>query len=82
MLWVRTIKDKGVDEAIRLFPEFKKKYPDDIDESTINWIGYTLLNANQNEDAIKFFKLNVETFPDSANVYDSLAEAYMQSGQT
>lgn len=82
MLWVQTIKDKGADEAIRLFPEMRGKYPDDIDESTINWLGYTLLNAGRNKDAIKFFKLNVETYPDSANVYDSLAEAYMRSGKT
>jgi CubicO group peptidase (beta-lactamase class C family) len=82
MLWVKTIKDKGADEAIRLFPEMKEKYPDDIDESNVNWLGYTLLNAGRNEEAIKFFKLNVETFPDSTNVYDSLAEAYMRSGET
>lgn len=82
MLWINAIKDKGADEAIRLFPEMRKKYPDDIDEGTINWLGYTLLNAGRNEEAIKFFKLNVETFPDSTNVYDSLAEAYMRSGQT
>ncbi len=32
------------------------------------------------QEAIKLFKLNVEYFPDSWNVYDSLAEAYMKNG--
>nr|NIR48311.1 tetratricopeptide repeat protein [candidate division KSB1 bacterium]NIR73039.1 tetratricopeptide repeat protein [candidate division KSB1 bacterium]NIS23819.1 tetratricopeptide repeat protein [candidate division KSB1 bacterium]NIT70746.1 tetratricopeptide repeat protein [candidate division KSB1 bacterium]NIU24468.1 tetratricopeptide repeat protein [candidate division KSB1 bacterium] len=31
--------------------------------------------------AIAVFKLNVEAYPDSWNVYDSLAEAYMENGQ-
>jgi cytochrome c-type biogenesis protein CcmH/NrfG len=30
--------------------------------------------------AIQVFKLNADTFPESANVWDSLAEAYMKSG--
>ena len=28
------------------------------------------------------FKLNVELYPESANVYDSLGEAYMNSGNS
>jgi cytochrome c-type biogenesis protein CcmH/NrfG len=31
-------------------------------------------------EAIEIFKLNVETYPASANVYDSLGEAYMLNG--
>ena len=30
--------------------------------------------------AIAIFKLNVELFPQSANAYDSLGEAYMKKG--
>jgi tetratricopeptide (TPR) repeat protein len=30
--------------------------------------------------AINLFKLNVELFPNVANTYDSLAEAYLKSG--
>ncbi len=82
MLWSRVIKTEGVEKAIELFPEMREKYPDDIDEGTVNTLGYTLLNSGRNEDAIKFFKLNVKTFPESANTYDSLAEAYMRTGET
>jgi tetratricopeptide (TPR) repeat protein len=31
-------------------------------------------------EAIEVFKLNVEVYPQSCNVYDSLAEAYMVNG--
>ena len=31
-------------------------------------------------ETIEIFKLNVEVYPQSANVYDSLGEAYMMNG--
>jgi tetratricopeptide (TPR) repeat protein len=31
-------------------------------------------------EAIALFKINVEFYPKSSNVYDSLAEAYMTNG--
>jgi tetratricopeptide (TPR) repeat protein len=58
----------------------RKEYPDEFDESGINALGYTLLNARRYPEAIAIFKLNVEAYPRSANVYDSLAEAYMRNG--
>ena len=33
-----------------------------------------------NAEAIKVFKLALEIYPKSANLYDSLGEAYMRSG--
>jgi tetratricopeptide (TPR) repeat protein len=38
------------------------------------------MNSGKTAEAIELLKLNVESFPDSANVYDSLAEAYMKAG--
>jgi len=55
----------------------------DIDanlESQINSLGYRLLNANKYEEAIMVFKFNVQSFPGSANCYDSLGEAYLTKG--
>ena len=37
-------------------------------------------NAGRIDDAITLFKLNVEDYPKSANVYDSLGEAYEKKG--
>lgn len=49
-------------------------------ESWINGLGYLLLRQEKHELAIKVFKFNVSAFPKSANVYDSLGEAYLRSG--
>jgi len=50
-------------------------------ENIVNQIGYQLLNQAKPEEAIATFKTNVERYPASANVYDSLAEAYEQGGR-
>jgi len=49
-------------------------------ESAVNTLGYSLINQNLVDDAIEIFKLNVDAYPSSANVYDSLAEAYLRKG--
>lgn len=40
------------------------------------------MNSNRVPAGIEFFKINAKTYPNSANVYDSLAEAYMNNGDT
>ncbi len=52
----------------------------DIVESSINAMGYRLLRNGEIEEAIKVFELNTDTFPLSANTWDSLAEAIMTKG--
>ena len=49
-------------------------------ESSINAMGYELLENGEIEAAIKVFRLNTGTFPLSANSWDSLAEAIMLKG--
>ena len=43
-------------------------------------LGYDYMNKEMFEEAIAILKLNVEFYPESANCYDSLAEAFMRSG--
>ncbi|HEX2062008.1 MAG TPA: tetratricopeptide repeat protein, partial [Thermoanaerobaculia bacterium] len=52
-----------------------------IPEATTNVIGYRLLQAGQVNEAIEVFRRNVDTYPHSANVYDSLGEALERAGQ-
>ena len=52
----------------------------DIVESTINAMGYELLENGEIDAAIQVFDLNAETFPLSANTWNSLAEAVMTKG--
>lgn len=50
-------------------------------ENVINLLGYTYLQQNDLEMAIKVFLENVKRYPGSANVYDSLGEAYENNSQ-
>ncbi len=68
--------------AIKLYRAFKS---DSVNayvntENSINSFGYRLIEMNRLNQAIEIFKLNVESFPQSANAYDSLAEAYTKNG--
>ncbi len=76
----KAVLGKGADEAVRLFPEFRQKHPDEFNESAVNEVGYRLMNIRRYKEAIAVLKLNVDAFPGSANVYDSLAEAYLKDG--
>ncbi|MBK9632743.1 MAG: DUF3471 domain-containing protein [Saprospiraceae bacterium] len=42
-------------------------------------MGYTYLQASKVEEALTLFKINVDAFPASANVYDSYGEALMNA---
>jgi len=49
-------------------------------ESRLNSLGYTLLRNGRTDEAIAVFEYNVRQYPESANVYDSLAEAQEKKG--
>lgn len=51
-----------------------------VDEAVMNTAGYTLLFIGRTADAIKVLAANAEAHPNSANVYDSLADAYLAIG--
>ena len=52
----------------------------DFSENELNKLGYQLLGLKRAKDAIEIFQLNVEMFPNSSNVYDTLGEAYLADG--
>lgn len=74
-------KDNG-DAAVAQYHHLKKEHPEDyvFGEGQINRVGYYLLANGRTKDAITIFGLNVQEYPDSWNVYDSLGEAYMVQG--
>ena len=39
-----------------------------------------LLNEGKSKEAVEIFRFNVEAYPNSANVYDSLGEGLMSGG--
>jgi len=74
---------KGIDGIDEHFAKLSKKYGYKIEtpENTINRIGYNYLQIENYDKAIEIFKENVKRFPNSANVYDSLGEAYEKNKQ-
>ena len=71
---------KGADEHYKKLSE-KFGYSIPTPENLINQMGYQFLGNGKAEEAIAVFKANIERYPMSANVYDSLAEAYEQGGR-
>lgn len=52
-----------------------------FDEEVLNWLGYHFLFWwDRPREALEVFKLNTRLFPDSANAFDSLGEAYLTLG--
>jgi CubicO group peptidase (beta-lactamase class C family) len=52
-----------------------------LNESSLDQVGHTLLESGKTVDAIEVFTANVRYYPKSADVYASLGQAYMRSGQ-
>lgn len=71
---------KGADAHYKKLSE-KFGYSIPVPEGLINQMGYQLIFDGKPEEAIAVFKANVDRYPASANVYDSLAEAYEQGGR-
>jgi uncharacterized protein len=60
----------------------KYKYPILPPELMMNQLAYQLLlGGSKIDEAIALFNSNVKRYPNSANVYDSLAEAYEKTGK-
>ncbi len=49
-------------------------------EWMLNFYGYQLMGKEKMDKAVKVFQMNVEKYPESWNVYDSLAEALTKKG--
>jgi tetratricopeptide (TPR) repeat protein len=77
------IMAEGADAAAGKYRELKKNQPVayDFQERELNGLGYNLLGQKKIKEAIKVFQLNVDAYPESSNVYDSLGEAYMLNGE-
>jgi len=71
---------EAIDEHYKNISE-KFNYEIITPEYVINMAGYNSLLKKENEKAIDIFKENVKRYPTSANVYDSLGEAYENNEQ-
>ena len=78
------VEESGIPAAAKRFSEIKEESGNKYYflEAEFNSAGYRLLNNNKINKAIAIFQMNVELFANSANVYDSLGEAYMKNNET
>jgi hypothetical protein len=77
-----TIASGDLDQAVKQYHDLKVAEPTayNFDEGELNALGYKLMRAKKFKEAIRILQLNVEAYPQSSNVYDSLGEAYMDDG--
>ncbi|WP_243398955.1 tetratricopeptide repeat protein [Hanstruepera neustonica] len=78
------LKEHNFEKALEGFLEIKKQDSTSIfiEEREFNSYGYELLRKKQYDDALEVFKMNVALYPESDNVYDSLADAYLRTGDS
>jgi len=78
------LKAKNFVEAQKGFLALQKEDPDSpfLRQNSFNRLGYNYLRDEDFDDAIAVFKINVVLYPESDNVYDSLADAYKRSGDS
>lgn len=78
----KDILSAGIDQAVRNFNRSRSSKENKLTftENDLNTLGYALLLRGKQAESIKIFRLGTETFPESANLFDSLGEAYMNSG--
>src|SRR5262249_36166961 len=70
--------------ALALHDKLRRDRPNDFDfgEQQLNSLGYGMIRHGAVAGAIALFRRNVELFPASGNVYDSLAEGYLAAGDS
>ena len=74
---------RGAHAALDRYTELRKsgELQGEKAEGALNQLGYSLLYSGHEKDATTVFQRNVQEFPKSSNVYDSLAEAYAKVGE-
>jgi CubicO group peptidase (beta-lactamase class C family) len=73
---------ESIEDVISTYRQRRDENPDDasISEYNINILGYEMMWAGNHDAAVALLSLNAEFYPQSANCYDSLAEAHLASG--
>jgi dienelactone hydrolase len=74
---------EGISKAAEMFAEARQRDPKAVlfSEAVMNRVGYEHLQSGDTKGAVEILKLNVTAYPNSANVYDSVSDAYLADGQ-
>ena len=78
------LKNGDYDKALTGYLQIKEQDSTSelLDEGNLNSLGYRLMRKKEYDNAVTVLKMNATLFPESANVYDSLADAYLAQGDS
>lgn len=75
--------DQGLDAVITYYENLSHRYRQklEVPENILNRLGYIELNKGNVTRAVEIFELMAAKYPESANAYDSLGEAYLKADE-
>ncbi len=81
--WAALNSPGGAAKAVAIYHQATKKNPRAylFPESALNLAVYARIQATETKEAIALAKLNTDAYPNSANTYDTLSDAYANDGQ-
>jgi len=76
------VLDGHFEAGLAAFKKAKQENPEHylLREDNVNSQGYSLLKTKEFKKAVDIFRINTLLYPESANAYDSLGEAYLAYG--
>jgi len=80
--FIKYLREQGIKKAKELYAKLKSENPNKkiFTIRQCLYLGYEFLRLKKQKESIKIFQLLITEYPEYANGYDSLAEAYMKSG--
>lgn len=79
---MQTMKNQGTQAAYDHYHQLSLNRQAYFGEWEVNQIGYLFLQKGEISKAVEILGANAERYPNSYNAHDSLAEAYLESGNT
>ncbi|MCE7993512.1 MAG: tetratricopeptide repeat protein [Roseivirga sp.] len=78
----RALASGGLKQVETVYKAYKESsfFKNDRTEGEMNFLAYGQLTSGQHDIAIGLFKLNADSYPESFNTWDSLAEGYLTKG--
>lgn len=72
----------GLSQAQSAYKAYKQSpfFINDNTEAEMNFLAYGQLTSGQHDTAIGLFQMNADSYPNSFNAWDSLAEGYLTKG--
>jgi hypothetical protein len=83
---VETVRQSGLDSAVRVYRGLREQYYGraayDFGEASLASVSDGLLSERRYDDAVAILRLDAEFFPNSAEIYGRIGEAFRLKGDT